>query len=302
MTIQSKVWSNGNMIPFEEAKVHMLSHGFSRGSAIFEVFRVHASSQGPFAFRMDEHLKRLERTCELLGMELSMNISEIKEAVIDIATENRLNTGVIKIMAYYSEISVANLVPDEQLDITIFAIPLDDVPAIGDAKPVSACISKWCKIHPRSMPPMAKACANYLNGFLARQDAKKRGYDIGILLDTHGFVAEASIESVFMVKDNVIKTPPLGRVLSSVSRSSVLELAQKNGYVALETAILPEDMAGADEIFISATPYPVLPVERLEEKRFDVPGPVTLQLEKLMQNVFEFKDNRFDKWFQPLFR
>ncbi|MCB2147330.1 MAG: aminotransferase class IV [Deltaproteobacteria bacterium] len=300
MSRSSQVWSNGELIPFVEAKVHMLSHGFSRGSAVFEVFGVHLSPNGPQAFRMDEHLKRLVRTCDLLGMHLAHSPSEIAEAVKQTVTANTMANGYIKVMAYYSEISLGNLVPEGNLDLAIFALEAGSDLGLDSNKTVSACISKWCKLHPRSVPPMAKACANYLNGFLARQDARQRGYDIGILLDTHGFVGEGAMESVFIVKEGVLKTPPLGRVLSSITRMSIIELARVSDMKVLETPILPDELSSADEIFFSATPFKVLPVNRLDNVQFDAPGPISIRLAELMSDVTTCKDDRFTNWFQPL--
>lgn len=296
-----QVWSNGKLIPFEDAKVHMLSHGFSRGSAIFEVFGVHLSPSGPQAFRMDEHLKRLVRTCDLLGMQLAYDPPAIVEAVKKTVKANAMANGYIKVMAYYSEISLGNLVPEEKLDVAVFALEAGSDLGLDANKTASACISKWCKLHPRSAPPMAKACANYLNGFLARQDARRRGYDMGILLDTHGFVGEGAMESVFMVKDGVLMTPPLGRVLASISRLSILELARTSDMTVLETPILPDELSAADEIFFSATPFKVLPVNRLDTVQFNAPGPISLRLAELMSNVLTYNDNRFTSWFHPLY-
>lgn len=300
MSMDTTVWSNGEFIPFEKATVHMLSHGFSRGSAVFEVFGIHPSADGPKAFRMDEHLKRLQNTCNLLGMELPMSADEMADAVRETVKINNIDNGHIKMMAYYSEVSLANLVPEDKLDLVIFAFPAGGDMGMDITKPISACISKWCKIHPRSVPPMAKACSNYLNGFLARQDAKQRGFDMGILLDTHGFVAEGSIESVFMVADGGLKTAPLGRVLGSISRMSIIELARTIGLTVDEVAYLPQELASADEVFVSATPFKVMPIGRLDERTLDAPGPISIQLNEAMNNVLAMKDDRFSRWFQSM--
>ena len=306
MSATSKVWSNGELISFEDAKIHMLSHGFSRGSAVFEVFGIHSTPEGVVAFRMDEHLKRLERTCRLLGMELSYNSAELAAAVKTIVKENDMRIGHVKIMAYYSEISLGNMVPEDKLELAVFTLPAAADPVFSNNRTVTACISKWCKMHPRTAPPMAKACAYYLNGFLARQDAKQQGYDIGILLDTHGFVAEGSLESLFMAKEGVLMTPPLGRVLASISRMSILEMAPVFGIKILETSILPEDLAIADEIFFSGTPAKVLPVKTLGplshfgKRHLDSPGPIAQKLADGLMEIVNLKHDRFRPWLQPL--
>jgi len=300
MNSDSKVWLNGNLIPWPEATVPLLSHGFSRGSAFFEVFGVHVGPEGPMAFRMDQHLKRLMGSAELLEMELAYSIEEIVAAVKSTVAANNLGRGLIKMLAYWGEEAVINLVLDSKLDLAVFAIPQSDDLKLDRATSISACVSKWQKIHPATVPVAAKACSNYLNGYLVRKDANKRGFDIGIALDTDGFLAEGSIESVFIVKDGVLKTPPLGRILSSITRMSILEAANRTGVPAQEGPISAEELSQADEIFTCHTGIKVEPISRFEDREFKTPGPVTGQVMQLMNDIIEFRDERFMDWFQPL--
>jgi branched-chain amino acid aminotransferase len=300
MTNDSKVWLNGNLIPWREATVPLLSHGFSRGSAIFDVFGVHVGPHGPMAFRMDEHLKRFMNSARLLEMEPAYTTEEIIAAVKTTVKVNDLGRGIIKILAYWGEEVIIQLVPESKLDIAIFAIPESEDLVLDVAKPVSACISKWRKIHPETVPVGAKACSNYLNGYLARKDAIRRGFDIGILLSTDGFLAESSIESIFIVKNGVLKTPPLGRVLSSITRMSILQAAPVIGVAVREEPISADDLLSADEVFTAHTGVKVEPVNRLENREFQVPGPVTKQMMQLMEDIVQFRDERFKDWLQAL--
>jgi len=295
-----KVWLNGKLIPWSEATVPLLSHGFSRGSAFFEVFGVHVGPEGPMAFRMNQHLKRLMGSAELLEMELAYSTEEIIAAVKSTVAANNLGRGLIKMLAYWGEEAIINLVLDSKLDLAVFSIPQSDDLKLDRAGSISACVSKWRKIHPATVPVAAKACSNYLNGYLVRKDAINRGFDIGIALDTDGFLAEGSIESVFIVKDGVLKTPPLGRILSSITRMSILEAVPKIGIPAREGPISAEELSEADEIFTCHTGIKVEPITRLEEREFKTPGPITGQVMKLMNDIIEFKDARFMDWFQPL--
>jgi len=295
-----KVWLNGKLIPWSEATVPLLSHGFSRGSAFFEVFGVHVGPEGPMAFRMNQHLKRLMGSAELLEMELAYSTEEIIAAVKSTVAANNLGRGLIKMLAYWGEEAIINLVLDSKLDLAVFSIPQSDDLKLDRAGSISACVSKWRKIHPATVPVAAKACSNYLNGYLVRKDAINRGFDIGIALDTDGFLAEGSIESVFIVKDGVLKTPPLGRILSSITRMSILEAVPKIGIPAREGPISAEELSEADEIFTCHTGIKVEPITRLEEREFETPGPITGQVMKLMNDIIEFKDARFMDWFQPL--
>lgn len=209
MSDDKLVWINGELVPWEKATVPILSHGLSRGSAIFEVFGVHPGPDGPMAFRMDKHIDRLFHTADCLGMTLGHSREEIIQGVCETVRLNNIGRGLIKIMAYWSEEAVISLVLDSKLDVAVFAIPEGNGLILDSSEPLTACFSKWYKLNSLTVPTTAKACAYYLNGMLARKNAMERGFDIGILRHTDGFVAEGSIESVFMVKEGVIKTPPL---------------------------------------------------------------------------------------------
>jgi len=300
MSNNSKVWLNGNLIPWQEATVPLLSHGFSRASAIFDVFGVHLSPTGPVAFRIDEHIKRLMKSADLLGMELAYSAEEIFEAAKTTVNANKLGRGIVKMLAYWGEEAIIQLVLDSKLDLAVFTIPASEKLALDKPKILSACVSKWRKIHPETVPVGAKACSNYLNGYLARRDAVRRGYDIGIMLGTDGFLAEGSIESIFIVKDGVLKTPPLGRVLASITRMSILQAVSEIGIPTREDPISAAELLDADEVFTAHTGIKVEPVNRLESRELEAPGPITQKVMQLMDDIILFKNDRFRHWFQPL--
>lgn len=295
-----KVWLNGEMIPWNEATVPLMSHGLSRGSAVFEVFGTHEGPEGVMAFRADEHLKRLETSLEGLEMTLAYSPDEIMEATSRVVAANGIGRGLIKILGYWGEEAIIQLVLRSPLDLAIFAIPASDELSLDVAKPISACMSRWRKLHPQTVPVEAKACANYLNGYLARKDAQDRGFDVGLLAGTDGFLMEGSIEAVFVVKDGVLITSPSHRILRSITRQSVLEAAPVARIPAKEEAILPAALYEADEIFTSHSGIKVCPVSRFEDRNLDAPGPVTRQLIDLMDDITSFRDDRFAHWFQQL--
>ena len=298
---ETTVWINGRMVPWRKATVPILSHAFSRGSAFFDVFGVHVGPDGPMAFRMDKHLERFEKSAELLEMPLSFSTAQIVAAVKQVVAENRMGRGIVKIVAYWGEEAIINLVPDTPLDLAVF--PIADSPelALDIATPITACLSRWRKLHPATVPVAAKACANYLNGYLARRDARRRGFDIGILLDTAGNLAEGSTEALFIVEQSALKVPPLGGVLPSITRLSVIEAAPHAGLEVREEAIGEERLRAADEMFCVHTGIKVHPVRRFEDRELAAPGPVTGKLMALMDDVIHFRDDRFAHWFQPLF-
>ena len=295
-----QAWFNGKLISRHDATVPILSHGFSRASAIFDVFGVHPGPQGPMAFRMDDHLKRLTKSAELLEMEMAYSPEEITAAVKATVKANRIERGIVKILAFWSEEAITQLVLDSKLDVAVFAIPESEELVLDKKRTLSACLSKWRKLHPETVPVGAKACANYLNGYLARKDAVTRGFDIGILLGTDGFVAEGSTESVFMVKEGVLMTPPLGRVLSSITRLSVLQAVPEIGLPVVERPITAGELLAADEIFTVHTGTKVEPIGRFEDRELKTPGPVTQRVMHLIDDIMQFKDERFKGWFRPL--
>ena len=296
-----KVWINGEMIQWKDAKVHIMSHSFSRGSAVFDVLGIHPGPDGPAAFRLGRHLDRFFRTAELLGMKIGYTREQLREAVAQVVRANDIGRGIVKLMGYYSEEAIITLVMESDLDIAVFAIPETEELVLDKAEPINICISKWRKLHPATVPVEAKACANYLNGMLSRRDAAERGFDLAIMLTTDGYVAEGAIESIFMVKDGVVKTPPLGNILQSVTRMSILQAAPSIGLEVREEQIMPQELLAADEIFSCHTGIKVVPVRQIEDRMLSpVPGPVTSKLADLMDDICRFRNERFKHWLEPL--
>jgi branched-chain amino acid aminotransferase len=203
-------------------------------------------------------------------------------------------------LAFWGEESIIQLVLDSKLDVAVFAIPESEELVLDKKQTLSACLSKWRKLHPETVPVGAKACANYLNGYLARKDAVSRGFDIGILLGTDGFLAEGSTESVFIVKEGVLMTPPLGRILASITRLSILQAVPEIGIPIVERPIAADELFAADEMFTAHTGTKVEAVARFEDRQLKAPGPVTQRVLNLIDDIMHFKDERFMNWFQPL--
>jgi branched-chain amino acid aminotransferase len=300
MENEKQVWLNGVFIPWASATVPILSHSFSRASAIFEIFGIHIGPEGPAAFRMDAHLKRLLNSARLLEMEMCYSVNTIADAVAETVIRNDIGRGVVKIIAYWGEEAVIRLLPQSKPDLAIFAIPEMPEMNLDSQESIRTCISKWRKIDPETVPVSAKACSNYLNAYLARKNAVSRGFDIGIMLGTDGFVTEGSTESVFIVKDGAVKTPPLGRVLPGISRMSVLEMASSMRLETAEESLSLDDLYGADEMFLSHTGAKVEPVKQFEDKHLAAPGPITCRLMEQMAKILAFQDESYLKWMQKL--
>jgi branched-chain amino acid aminotransferase len=297
------VYLNGEFIAWDRANVHIMCHSFGRGSAIFEVLSLHETTSGPAVFRLDEHINRLYRTAGLLDMELPLEKKDFYWAVLETVRQNRARQGFIKIICFYPQISFEILPPQEKLDVAVFVVdPKQDLGGLDFPleKGTTACLSRWRKLDPETVPVEAKAAANYLNGMMARAEARKRGFDHAIMLDTQGFIAEGGTESIFLVKEGVLMTPGLGTVLQSISRKSLLEVAPILGLQTREGRIKPDLLFEAEEIFFSGTPAKALSVRRIEERALEsVPGPVCRKLTDVMAEIVAGRDERFKNWLFP---
>jgi branched-chain amino acid aminotransferase len=298
------VYLNGDFIAWDRATVHMMSHSFGRASAIFEILSLHDTARGPMIFRLDRHIDRLFTTAGLLDMELPMSGEAFQEAVRDTVTRNGIRRGFIKIVAFYSQIVLDIFPPRKPLDVAVFAVdPAQDLGGLRFPfeKGTAACTSGWRKLDPQTVPIEAKVAANYLNGMIARLEARDRGCDHVVMLDTQGFLAEGATESVFLVKGGRLMTPSTGTVLKSITRSSVLRMAEVIGVETLEGRLPPELLLEAEEIFFSGTPMKVLAVRKIDDREIpDAPGPLTRRLYALMEEILADRDPRFKEWLFPV--
>ena len=291
---------NGEYIPWEKATVHIMSHSFGRGSAIFEVMSLHATVSGPAIFRLEAHIERLFKSAQLLNMELPLGKEEFCRTVAGTVKRNDLQQGVIKIICYYPQLSVEILPPQRQLAVSIFVFDAQkDFERFGIPvdQGVSAFISQWRKLDPQTVPIEAKASANYLNGMVARIEAKKNGFDYAVMLDTQGFIAEGSTESVFAVKENRLLTPSAGTVLKSITRMSILEALGTAGIACFEERLERKLLFEANELFFASTPFKVLAIKQINERKLEhAPGPVTCKVADLMAKIAGGNDSRFKQW------
>jgi len=293
-----QIWFNGRLCNEKSAMVHIHSHGFSRGIVIFEVFGAINTKHGNAVFRLGEHLRRFRKSLEVTGFCVDYTDSELTDIVKTVVNANNAVPGFIKIMAFDPTRTFSVFPDDFKLDVSVYAEPYDLNVLNRMEKPISICISKWKKNHPETVPVEAKISANYLNGILALKDAVNRGFDVGIMTDHRGYVAEGSTESLFMVKDNTLITPSMKNILSGVSRKSIIEAASFYGIKTIEKDITQEELAAADELFTSSTSRKVLPVSKCNDSVFGkVPGTITKKISDIMKNILRGNDNNFRKWF-----
>ncbi|MEW6334115.1 MAG: aminotransferase class IV [Thermodesulfobacteriota bacterium] len=298
------VYLGGEFRAWDEANVHMMSHSFGRGSAIFEVIGFHDTAAGPAVFRLDEHVSRFRRSAVLLEMELPLGEDALQEAILQTVQRSGLKSGFIKVFGFYPDISFRILPPRKPIQVAVFVFSAAETLGEGyESAPgsVTACVSRWRRLDPETVPIEAKVAANYVNGMVARLESRDRGFDYAVQLDTQGFIAEGGTESLFLVKGGSLLTPSLGTVLHSITRKSLLEVAEAMGmkpFVGrLGTGLLQE----AEEIFFSGTSAKLLPVRQMEERLLDgVPGPVTRALAARMEAITAGRDGGFREWLFPL--
>jgi branched-chain amino acid aminotransferase len=298
------IYRNGEFAAWNEANVHILSQSFGRGSAIFEVMGFHETQMGRAVFRLDKYIQRLFRSAQLLHMKLPLSEEALKEAVLATVGRNDVEQGIIKIFAYYSQITPKILPTQEILDLSILVFdPLRDmaIPEAPFEEGTTACISPWRKLDPQTVPVEAKVTANYLSGMVARVEARNQGFDFAILLDTKDYIAEGSTESVFLVKDNVLMTPALGTVLRSITRETILQAAGVIGVETYEGRIHSDSLHEAEEIFLSSTGGKVQPVRKIEERVLEgTPGPLTRKVDDLMNEIVSGREEQFKDWLFPV--
>jgi branched-chain amino acid aminotransferase len=297
------VYLGGEYRPWDEANVHIMSHSFGRGSAIFEVISFSDTPAGPAVFRLDEHVSRFFRSASLLGMEPPLTPAELQEAVLQTVKLSGLKAGLIKAFGFYPEISSGVLPPPMPFRVAVFAFSCEE--AVGGkgesaSGAVTACVSQWRRLDPQTVPIEAKVAANYVNGMVARAEAQKKGFDYAVLLDTQGFLAEGATESLFLIREGRVMTPSLGTVLQSITRKSLLAVAEAMGLETVAGRLSPVLLEEAEELFLSSTSARVAPIRQIDTRSMGgAPGPLTQRLAERIAAITAGRDERFRGWLFP---
>jgi branched-chain amino acid aminotransferase len=265
MPIQTtaKIWHNGNLIPWEQATIHVMSHVIHYGSSVFEGIRCYGQPQGSAVFRLPEHMQRLLDSAKIYRMEIPFTLEELCAGVVDLIETNEVAPCYIRPIALrgYGEIGVSP--KGAPVEVYIANFPWGKY--LSGHGGADVCVSSWNRLAPNTMPALAKAGANYMNSQLIRMEAETNGYQEGIALDVNGLVSEGSGENIFVVRNGVIYTPPLANsALSGITRDSVLTIARHLGLAVTEQAIPRELLYIADEVFFSGTAAEVQPVRSID--------------------------------------
>jgi len=293
------LWIDGKFTPFAKARVHILSHSFGRGSAIFEAISCYDTELGVAVFRLKDHLARLGHSAQELMMKLPYPASGLLKAVHAAVRKNQVRNGLIKIIAFYPGVGLEVIPTDTRVSVAITALQFGRdviISKFGEDKFATAGISKWRKPHPSTMPVHAKASGNYLNPMLAKLEIRKRGFKTPILLDTEGFVAEGATESIFIVKRGMILTSKPKNILPSITRMSVLEIAKDLKIPLQEKKLLPKDLFACDEAFFSSTTCKVWPISRIENRKIKPLGPVSMKLQNYFDQILKGRIKKYHKW------
>lgn len=275
-----KIWRNGQLIAWEQANIHVMSHVVHYGSSVFEGIRCYGQPTGAAVFRLPEHMQRLLDSAKIYRMNLPYSLDELCAAVVEVIENNGVAPCYIRPIAMrgYGEIGVNPV--GSPIDVFIANFPWGKYVAGGHGG-ADVCISSWNRLAPNTMPALAKAGANYMNSQLIRMEADINGYAEGIALDVNGLVSEGSGENVFVVRNGVLYTPPLANsALSGITRDSVLTIARHLGMSVVEQSIPREMLYIADEVFFTGTAAEVSPIRSIDRILVGDgnPGPITKQV------------------------
>jgi branched-chain amino acid aminotransferase len=301
LTPTEKIWFNGRMIAWEDAKIHVLSHVVSYGSSVFEGIRCYSTPQGPKLFRVKEHYRRLLDSAKIYRMDaIAYTVEQMTEATIELIRVNQLEACYVRpiLLRGYKDVGVLGI--NNPLDLYIACWEWGKY--LGEealAQGVDVCISSWNRIAPNTLPALSKAGANYMNSQLIRMEAHYNGYAEGIALDVAGYVSEGSGENIFVIRDGKILTPPLGNsALPGITRDSIITIAGRLGYPVTEAMIPREMLYIADEVFFTGTAAEVTPIRTIDKITIGTGhrGPITEAIQKAFFGVINGTEADVEGW------
>jgi branched-chain amino acid aminotransferase len=296
-----KIWMNGELVDWADAKVHVGVHGLHYGSGVFEGIRCYDTPKGPAVFRLGEHMQRLHNSARLLHMQIPYSVDELKDATNALLGANGLDECYIRPIAFYGYGQLGVAARGNPVETVLMSWPWGSyLGEDGLANGIRAKISSWQRIPPNVVPHVAKATGVYLNSMLAVTEANNAGYDEAILLTPEGTVADGSGENIFVVRDGVIYTPDLASgILPGITRDTVTQIAQDLGHTVLEKALIRSDLYLADELFMTGTAAEVTPLRSVDDHEIGV-GEITLAIQKAYLDTVRGKSERWSHWLDPV--
>jgi branched-chain amino acid aminotransferase len=294
------IWMNGDFVAWEDAKVHVLTHGLHYGTGVFDSMRCYDTQIGPAVFRNVEHLERLLRSAELYYMPVPYTVEELRAATLELVARNGLRSCYIRpiVNRGYGQMGLNPL--EAPVDVTIacweWGAYLGEE---GKQRGVRAKVSSWRRISPDSLIPHAKASGQYLNSVLAKVESVKAGYEEAILLDDHGHVCEGTGENVYIVRDGEIATPGQhNSILDGITRRSIVQIARDLGYTVVERNVARAEMYLAEEVFMSGTAAELVPVREIDDHKIGTgePGEITRVLQDAFDAAIHGRSERYREW------
>jgi branched-chain amino acid aminotransferase len=294
------IWMNGDFVAWEDAKIHVLTHGLHYGTGVFDSMRCYDSDLGPAVFRNAEHIERLLKSAELYYMPVPYSVEQLRAATLELVARNGLRSCYIRPLVNrgYGQMGLNPL--DAPVDVTIacweWGVYLGED---GQRNGVRAKVSSWRRISPDSLIPHAKASGQYLNSVLAKVESVKAGYEEAILLDDHGHVCEGTGENVYIVREGEIVTPGQhNSILDGITRRSVIQIAQDLGYTVVERNVARAEMYLAEEMFMSGTAAELVPVREVDDHVIGSgkPGEVTRVLQTAFDDAIHGRSERYREW------
>lgn len=296
-----KIWMDGALVDWDEAKIHILTHSLHYGTAVFEGVRAYETATGPAVFRLRDHIERLLRSAHILSIDSPYGVDELCEAVRVTLAASGLQECYIRPLIYlgYGEMGLNPLPSPVNVSVALWpwGAYLGDE---GIEKGIRLKVSSWARHDSRSMPTAAKATGMYINSSLAKVEAVRAGYDEALMMTTDGFCSEGTGENVFLVSNGVIYTPPTSAVgaLKGITSASVTTIARDRGYEVREQLMRRPDLYLADEVFLTGTAAEVVPVASVDDRVVGDgrPGAITREIQHAYFEVVRGKDPRYEKW------
>lgn len=294
------IWFDGKLVPWKEAQVHVLTHALHYGSAVFEGIRAYKSADGTSAvFRLQEHAQRLINSGKILRLEIPYTAEQIADGIIETLKANKLAEGYIRPLSFVG-LGEMGVYPGNNPVNTIIAVWSWGAYLGPEAleQGIRAKTSSFARMHVNTHMSKAKSAGNYVNSILAKIEAKEEGYDEAVMLDTSGFVSEASGENIFMVRNGIIKTTPLTSVLGGITRESVIQVARDLGFTVEEQLFTRDELYIADEAFFTGTAAELTPIREVDRRQIGAghAGPVTKQLQQAFFEVVKGKNPKYASW------
>ncbi|MDQ1391700.1 MAG: branched-chain amino acid aminotransferase [Acidimicrobiaceae bacterium] len=300
ITKSEKVWMDGELVNWDDAKIHILTHTLHYGLGVFEGIRAYATDNGPAVFRLTDHIVRLFDSAKIFMIEIPFSIDQLVEAVKDTVRVNGLPECYIRPIVYlgYGEMGLNPLNCAVKVSIAVWPWGTY-LGADGIKHGVRMKISSWQRHDPNAIPPAAKGTGMYINSCLAKVEALKAGYDEAILLSPQGYVSECTGENIFLVKHGRLVTPPVqAGALQGITQNSVTAIAHDLGYEVAVDNILRSDLYTADEAFLSGTAAEVVPIRSVDDRPVGPgePGPITRKIQEVFEAAVRGKVDRHKDW------